>query len=83
MPRKRKPTLDEIADALGLGAAKTDSHAYGLVKSVNADGTLQVALNDSSTTARCAPLASVGAKANDRVLVLRSANGRCIVLGKF
>lgn len=84
MPKKTKPTLDDVADALGFGsAAEADAHMNGLVKSVNADGSLQVAFNDSGTTARCAKLASVSASAGSRVLVLRMANGRCVVLGKY
>lgn len=84
MPRKMKTTLDDVAEAFGFGCSvKSDSHLHGIVRSVNADGSIQVSLNESGATARCAALASVGAKAGDRVLVLRMSNGRCTVLGKF
>lgn len=73
--------LDDVAKALGFDKrSETEMHTWGLVSSVNKDGSYQVRLNDSSVTARCARC--VEAAAGDRVLVLKMRNGSTIALAK-
>lgn len=74
-------TLDTVAKAFGLAdKPKQDTHVIGTVRSVNTDGSYQVALNTSSITTKCMPFcdASVG----NRVLVLVMANGSCAAIAR-
>lgn len=72
--------LDDVAAALLPQERPRDAHAYGMVESVNADGSYEVRLNASGVTTRCACCCT--AQAGDRVLVLIQANGRCAAVGR-
>lgn len=72
--------LDDVAAALLPEDRPRDSHAYGRVESVNADGSYEVHLNASSATVRCA--ACCTASAGDRVLVVIKADGKCAAVGR-
>lgn len=73
--------LDDVAKALGFDKQReTEVHMWGLVSSVNKDGSYQVSLNDSNVTTRCARC--VEADAGDRVLVLKMRNGSTVALAK-
>lgn len=73
--------LDDVAKALGLNEkGETEVHAFGLVRSVNADGSYQVNLNGSDVDTRCAKF--VEAKVGDRVLVLKMRNGSSVAIAK-
>ena len=72
-------TLDLVARAFGLTEKpKQDTHVIGTVRSVNSDGSYQVALNTSSITTKCMPFCD--AKAGDRVLILVMASGSCAAI---
>lgn len=76
-----EPTIDDMAKALGFDEKQTqDSHTIGTVKSVNPDGSYQVALNRSSVTTKCMPFCD--AAAGSRVLVLVMSNGSCAAIAK-
>lgn len=77
--KQKSATLEDIIKALALDAGKTksDSHAYGEVKSINQDGSYNVALNGANITTRCARLA--GAKVGDTVFVTILKNGFAVV----
>ena len=73
--------LDDVAKALGFDKrGETEMHMWGIVSSVNKDGSYQVRLNDSGVAARCARC--VEAAAGDRVLVLKMRNGSTVALAK-
>lgn len=72
--------LDDVAAALLPQDKPRDSHVYGRVESVNADGSYEVKLNASSVTARCS--ACCTASAGDRVLVVIKADGKCAAVGR-
>lgn len=73
-------SVEKWSDLLFSGAAGRDSHVYGSVESVNADGSYEVRLNASGVTARCA--ACCTASAGDRVLVVVKADGKCAAIGR-
>ncbi len=73
-------TVDDVAAMMLPRNKAREFHCWGVVESVNADGSYQVQLNDSSVTTRCA--ACVSAAAGSRVLVLVMANGQCVALAK-
>ena len=76
---KKKYTLEDLIKNLELNnkKQKTDSHAYGEVKSINQDGTYNVSLNGSQTTVKCARLC--GAEVGDTVYVTIMKNGFSVV----
>lgn len=57
-----------------------DTHAFGIVRELNADGSYQVQLNSSNVTTRCAACCEAGV--GSRVLVLIMRNGRCAAIAK-
>ena len=74
-------TLDQVAKAFGFNEKTlNDTHVIGTVKKVNSDRSYQVALNTSSTTARC--MAFCDAVVGDRVMVLVLKNGSCAAIAK-
>lgn len=73
-------SLDRIAQAFGMDAqTEHDTHAYGTVDSINADGSYQVQLNGSLTTTRAAKLCS--AEIGDRVFCVIQ-NGQVAAIGR-
>lgn len=75
------PTLDSVARAFGLTEKpRQDTHVIGTVRSVNTDGSYQVALNTSSVTTKCMPFCD--AVTGDRVLILVMASGSCAAIAK-
>lgn len=58
----------------------SDYHTYGLVESVNADGSYQVRLDGAPCATRCANTCTVSA--GDRALVLVKSDGKCAVVGR-
>lgn len=76
-----EPTIDSMAKAMGFDKKQTkESHTIGTVKSVNSDGSYQVALNKSSVTTKCMPFCD--ATVNSRVLVLVMKDGKCAAIAK-
>lgn len=77
--KQKSATLEDIIKALALDEkkAKSDTHSYGEVKSINQDGSYNVALNGANITTRCARL--VGAKVGDTVFVTIMKNGFAVV----
>lgn len=71
---------DQVARILFPPASQQEFHTWGVVASVNQDGSYEVKLNDSDVTTRCARC--VAAQAQDRVLVLVMGNGQCVALAK-
>lgn len=71
---------DQVADILFRGKTQQEFHTWGVIASVNQDGSYEVKLNDSDVTTRCARC--VAAQAHDRVLVLVMGNGQCVALAK-
>lgn len=79
---RKTATLDDLADALGMSDKPnnaTVSIEWGVVDSVNADGTLQVSLNSSDVSAKAATLQTV--TAGSRVLAVILKSGETVVLG--
>ena len=72
--------IDQVASVLFPGKSQQEFHTWGVVSTVNSDGSYEVKLNDSGTTTRCARC--VAAQAQDRVLVLVMGNGQCVALAK-
>lgn len=72
-------TLQQFGDAFFQKPTRTDTHAYGVVDSINADGSYQVMLN-AGTATRCAKVCKAGV--GDTVLVLIQANGHCAAIGR-
>lgn len=58
-----------------------DSHRWAPVESVNEDGSYQVRLNGSSVSTRCSP--GCIAEAGDVVLVLITADGKCVAVSRL
>lgn len=76
-----EPTIDSMAKALGFDQKPNqDTHTIGTVKSINSDGSYQVALNKSSVTTKCMPFCD--ATVNSRVLVLVMRDGSCAAIAK-
>lgn len=73
-------TVDDVAAMMLPRGHTREFHCWGVVDSINTDGSYQVRLNDSSVTTRCAACAS--AAVGSRVLVLVMANGQCVALAK-
>lgn len=73
-------SVQDVADVFYPPKERRDSHVYGNVKSVNADGSYQVQLNASGVATRCARLCD--ADAGDRVLVLVQGSGQCAAIGR-
>lgn len=71
---------DQVARILFPQSSQQEFHTWGVVASVNQDGSYEVRLNDSDVTTRCARC--VAAQAQDRVLVLVMGNGQCVALAK-
>lgn len=59
---------------------KTDSHVFGIVRAVNADGSFNVLLSNDGTLARCVNCCS--AAVGDRVHVCIKANGLCVAVAR-
>lgn len=76
----RASTIDQIARLVAPPAQTGEFHCWGVVRSVNPDGSYQVQLNDSDVSTRCA--ACVSAAAGARVLVLVMQNGQCVAIAK-
>ena len=74
-----KTTLTDIVNILFQGDTKQDAHTYGEVKSINPDGSFQVALSGAEGTTKCAKL--MGAKVGDTVMVTIMRNGHAVVTG--
>lgn len=77
-------SIDEVAKALGLDQKSKDQreeHVWGVVASINSDGSYQVKLNSSTVTTRCAKC--VDAKVGDRLLVLKMRNGSTVAIAKL
>lgn len=72
-------TVSDLTPLFSGGSA-SDSHAYGVVESVNADGSYGVRIDASTAVTRCTACHS--ASAGDRVLVLVKADGSCDVVGR-
>lgn len=72
--------IDQVASVLLPRKGQQEFHTWGIVSSVNPDGSYEVKLNDSGITTRCAKC--VAAQAQDRVLVLVMGNGQCVALAK-
>lgn len=72
-------SLQSFGEAFFPKPMRVDTHAYGRVSSINADGSYQVTLNASGDT-RCAKLCKAGV--GDTVLVLIQANGHCAAIGR-
>lgn len=72
--------VDQITAVLFPNKDQQEFHTWGIVSSVNPDGSYEVKLNDSDITTRCARC--VAAQAHDRVLVLVMSNGQCVALAK-
>ena len=71
---------DVIANLLFPERQSSDTHAFGIVRRVNTDGSYQVQLNSSSVTTRCTACCEAGV--GNRVLVLIMRNGRCAAIAK-
>ncbi|MDO4290272.1 MAG: hypothetical protein Q4C41_03465 [Eggerthellaceae bacterium] len=76
----RMADVDQIAALIFQNKGQREFHMWGVVASVNADGSYEVRLNDSDITTRCARC--VAAQAQDRVLVLVMGNGQCVAMAK-
>lgn len=77
----KRLTKDRVDKAMSsYRNQKSDSHVYGRVVGVNADGSYQVQLNASSTTTRCVNCCT--ANIGDRVAVTIKANGKCDAIGR-
>lgn len=79
---RKTATLDDLADALGLSDKPNNATAsieWGVVDSVNSDGTLQVSLNSSDVSVKAATLQSVSAGARVLAVILKS--GETVVIG--
>ena len=71
---------DVIANLLFPEKPSGDTHTFGIVREVNADGSYQVQLNSSSVTTRCTACCEAGV--GNRVLVLIMRSGHCVAIAK-
>lgn len=73
-------SIEQWSDLMFPEPEGKDTHAWGRVKSINADGSYEVRLNSSSVTTRCTK--GCTANAGDWVLVLIKANGKCDAIAR-
>lgn len=83
-------TFDELFSSVtaavkaSLAKEPKEFHTIKTVVAVNADGSVQVRLNtSSSTTTRCVVAEHITPKVGDMLMVVKTTNGRCYAIGKF